>query len=194
MPPNAPGMRLWMRRFRSFRNVLIETPLGLLGVHGDEEVASSDDLTGWIAVEAGGPEPGGDWFAKADGLLRHIHRRLALARGGRLQTPRLDRWWGGTVEHTFYAGEGFDAELPVIHRLHHGPFLRALVDRYFRAGPLPEGCSGALGWTQPGNTFRRAPVHDRDDRARGNRRVGSARAQRHDPAPRSLQGAAEGPA
>jgi hypothetical protein len=82
-----------------------------------------------------------------------MHRGLALAHGGRLQTPRLDYLHERTWEATFFAGAGFNAELPVHHHLNQGPFIKALAERYQRAGPLRDILWTALGWMQTDTTF-----------------------------------------
>jgi hypothetical protein len=114
---------------------------------------SSDDMSGSATLEALSSDPGADWFENADNFLRHMHRGLALAHGGRLQTPRLDYVHGRTWEATFFAGAGFTAELPVHHHLNQGPFIKALAERYQRAGPLPDMLWTALGWMQTDTTF-----------------------------------------
>jgi hypothetical protein len=148
-----PILREWFRSFRSFRNPVIETPLGTVHVHGDTKVPDRDAMSGYVAIQApAGPIPD-DWRERADAFLLHMQRGIALAHGGRLQVPRLDYIADGESITTFYAGEAFRSEFPVQHQLNHGPILQALVDRYFDEGPLPEVLWTALGWMQSDTTF-----------------------------------------
>jgi hypothetical protein len=148
-----PVLRLWFRSFVSFRNLVIETSLGKLRVWGETGNVGPDDLSGGVTLEAPSPSPGDSWRDKADGFLRHMHRGLALAHGGRLQTPRLDFIHDAISEITFFDGTGFTRELPVQHSLHQGPFIQTLAHRYERAGPLPDILWTALGWMQTDTTF-----------------------------------------
>jgi len=152
-PVDKPILRLWFRSFKSFRNPVIETPIGNLSVRGKEKNVSPDNMSGSVALEAPSNDPGTDWYEKADDFLKHMHRGLALAHGGRLQTPRLDYIQKSTWEATFFAGEGFKPELPVQYHLDQGPFIKALAERYESAGALPEMLWTALGWMQTGTTF-----------------------------------------
>ena len=151
-PVDKPFLRLWFRSFRAFRNPIIETAFGRLAVQGAATDVSSDDMSGSATFEALSSDPGADWFNRADDFLRHIHRGLAFAHGGRLQTPRLDYAHGRTCDITFFAGTGFTAELPVQHHLNQGPFIKALAERYQRGGPLPDVLWTALGWMQTDTT------------------------------------------
>lgn len=82
-----------------------------------------------------------------------MHRGLALAHGGRLQTPRLDYALGRSLEITFFEGAGFVREYPVQDHLNQGPFIEALVTRYEQHKTLPEILWTALGWMQIDTTF-----------------------------------------
>jgi hypothetical protein len=148
-----PILRLWLRSFVSFRNAPIETPLGTLAVHGNSESADCDEMSGSVAVQAPSSNPDAAWRRHADDFLRHMHRGLALAHGGRLQTPRLDYAEGDSLEITFFAGSAFEREFPVQYQLNHDPFIRSLAERYFNGGPFPEVLWTALGWMQTETTF-----------------------------------------
>lgn len=148
-----PILREWFRSFRSFRNPVIETPLGTMAVHGDTKVPDRDVMSGYVAVQAPAGSVPDDWRQRADAFLLHMQRGIAFAHGGRLQVPRLDYIAGGESITTFYSGEAFRSEFPIQHQLNHGPILKALVDRYFGAGPLPEVLWTALGWMQSDTTF-----------------------------------------
>lgn len=150
---DKPLLRLWFRSFSSFRNPTITTPLGTLEVQGNSKDVDLDDMSGNVAIQAPSRNPGADWYDKADIFLRHMHRGLALAHGGRLQTPRLDYIEGDVFKATFFAGSGFRPEFPVQHHLNHGPFIQALADCYLRRGPLPDVLWTALGWMQTDTTF-----------------------------------------
>lgn len=148
-----PILREWFRSFRSFRNPVIETPLGTVYVYGDAKVPNRDVMSGYVGVQApDGPVPE-DWRRRADAFLLHMNRGIAFAHGGRLQVPRLDYIAGGESITTFYAGEAFRSEFAIQHQLNHGPILQALVDRFFNQGPLPEVLWTALGWMQSDTTF-----------------------------------------
>ena len=82
-----------------------------------------------------------------------MHRGLALAHGGRLQTPRLDHIEGSVITSTFFAGKPFQPEFPIQYHLNHGPFIQALADRYQSRGPLPDALWTSLGWMQTDTTF-----------------------------------------
>lgn len=153
LPIEKPLLRLWFRSFRSFRNQPIETPLGTIAVHGNTERPDIEDMSGYVAVQAPSKNSGDSWYSNADDFLRHMHRGMALAHGGRLQTPRLEYYEGSTAKVTFYAGSAFHPEFPVQNFLNHGPFIKALVDRYLSKGPLPDELWTALGWIQTDTTF-----------------------------------------
>jgi hypothetical protein len=148
-----PFLRLWFRSFVSFRNPVVKTCLGRLMVSGEAADVKPDDTSGCVAIEAPSDDPGGDWRNKADRFLRHMHRGLSLAHGGRLQTPLLDYVHGLILERTFFDGSGFARELPVQHSLNQDPFIKALVERYERSGSLPDILWTALGWMQTDTTF-----------------------------------------
>jgi hypothetical protein len=82
-----------------------------------------------------------------------MHRGLALAHGGRLQAPRLDYAHRSTLEIIFFEGAGFTRELPLQDHLNQEPFIKALVERYERSGPLPDVLWTALGWMQTDTSF-----------------------------------------
>ncbi len=148
-----PTLRLWFRSFKSFRNPPVDTTLGKLLVHGEAQSVSHDDMSGSVALVAPTQDPGPNWHEDADEFLAHMHQGLAFAHGGRLQTPRLDYVHGQTAEATFYEGEGFKPEMAVLPHLNHGPFIRALAERYENKGPLRDKLWTALGWMQIDTTF-----------------------------------------
>jgi hypothetical protein len=148
-----PVLQLWFRAFMSYRNSVVETPLGRLVIWGAAENVGSDEISGYALLEAPSGNPGDDWRAEADEFLKHIPRGLAFAHGGRLQTPLRDYAHGPTLERTFFAGSGFAPELPVQHHLNQGPFIKALAERFERSGPLPEILWTALGWMQTDTEF-----------------------------------------
>jgi hypothetical protein len=148
-----PVLRLWFRSFRSFSNPVIETSCGRLVVWGKASDVQPEDMSGCVTLEAPSGNPGDNWPEKADRFLRHMHRGLALAHGGRLQTPRLDYAAGLNLEITFFDGTGFTPEFPAQYHLNHGPFIQALVHRYETKGPLPDILWTALGWMQTDTSF-----------------------------------------
>jgi hypothetical protein len=152
-PVEKPVLRLWFRSFMSFSNPVIGTSLGRLMVSGDAENVGPDDLSGCVTLEAPSIYPVDDWRAKADEFLKHMHRGLALAHGGRLQAPRLDYAHRSTLEIIFFEGAGFTRELPLQDHLNQEPFIKALVERYERSGPLPDVLWTALGWMQTDTSF-----------------------------------------
>jgi hypothetical protein len=148
-----PVMRLWFRSFMSFRNPVVETSLGRFMVSGKAENVAPDDVSGCVTLEAPSVDPGNDWRDKAVDFLRHMQKGLALAHGGRLQTPRLDFIHDLTSEITFFDGAGFAPEFPVQYHLNQGPFIAALARRYEWDSPIPEILWTALGWMQTDTTF-----------------------------------------
>lgn len=155
MPTAAPRplLRLWFRSYKSFRNPVVETNLGRLAVEGGIKGVDLDDMSGNVALEANSQDPGPDWFEKANEFLRHMHRGLAVARGGRLQTPRLDYIRDEDWESEFFDGSGFKADLPIQHFLNQGPYIEALVRRYEEAGPVDEVFWSAIGWMHIDTTY-----------------------------------------
>jgi hypothetical protein len=147
------ALRQWFRSFKSFRNAPIETPLGVLYVNGATKTADRDEMSGDVTIVAPPGDIADGWLEKADAFLLYMHRGIGFMFGGRLQTPRVDYYRGKVARHTFYAGEAFRSEFPVQHQLDHGPMLKALVDRYFGIGPIPEVIWTALGWMQSDTTF-----------------------------------------
>jgi hypothetical protein len=133
-----PTLRRWFRSFRSFRNPPIETRFGKLNLWGATENVGPDALSGGVSLEAPSGDPGDTWREEADNFLRHMHRGLGLAHGGRLQNPLIEYSHGLTWERTFFDGAGFTPELPVQYHLNHGPFTQALVNRYEAEGSLPD--------------------------------------------------------
>ena len=152
-PVEKPVLRLWFRSFMSFSNPVVGTSLGRLMVSGDAENVGPDDLSGCVTLEAPSIYPVDDWRAKADEFLKHMHRGLALCHGGRLQAPRLDYAHRSTLEMIFFEGTGFTRELPLQDHLNQEPFIKALVERYERSGPLPDVLWTALGWMQTDTSF-----------------------------------------
>ncbi|MDB5713036.1 MAG: hypothetical protein JWO15_433 [Sphingomonadales bacterium] len=147
------ALRQWFRSFKSFRNVPIKTPLGILYVNGATRSEDRDEMSGDVSIVAHPGEVSDNWLQKADAFLLYMHRGIGFMFGGRLQTPRVDYYQGKVAKHTFYAGEAFRSEFPVQHQLNHDPMLKALVDRYFDVGPIPEVIWTALGWMQSDTTF-----------------------------------------
>ncbi|MDX8458181.1 hypothetical protein [Mesorhizobium humile] len=147
-----PLLRLWFRGFSSFRNSPVKTPLGILAVWGSSDGSRADEMSGCVTLEAPSEAPGAGWVADADQFLRYMHQGLAFAHGARLQTPRVDYVEGNTLTATFYSGVGYQQELSVQHFLNHGPFIAALVRRYFEKGPVPEVIWIGLRWMQSGST------------------------------------------
>ena len=147
------ALRQWFRSFKSFRNAPIETPLGTLYVNGATKPQDRDEMSGDVTIVAPPGAVTDDWLGRADAFLLYMHRGIGFMFGGRLQTPRVDYYRGKIARHTFYAGEAFRSEFPVQHQLNHDPMLKALVDRYFDVGPIPEVIWTALGWMQSDTTF-----------------------------------------
>jgi len=143
-----PFVQLWFRSFSSFRNPVFNTPLGNLVICGATGSVGAEEISGFVGLEALCGDPGDDWREKAGDFLRHMHNGLALAHGGRLQTPLLEYAHRRVREMTFYYGSGFTRELPVQHSLHQEPYIKALIERYKRSGPLPDILWTALGWVQ----------------------------------------------
>lgn len=152
-PVERSILRLWFRSCKVFHNVNVETRLGTLAIHGDAGDVAIDDMSGSVALQAPSHDPGADWYDQAYGFLRHMQHGLALAHGGRLQTPQLDYVAGSVHRVTFFAGSGFRRELPVQRHLYDGPFIQALASRYERHGPLPDALWTALGWMQIDTSF-----------------------------------------
>lgn len=152
-PADRPVLQLWLRSFKSFRNSPVETPLGSVDVYGAHQSEGVDVLSGRLAIQAPaeGREP--EWRKRAEQLLKHLHQGLALTHGGRLQVPIQLYGEGPVIEATFYAGTGFAAEFAVQPFLNHDPIIRALIDRFFARGPLPEVLWTALGWMHSATTF-----------------------------------------
>jgi hypothetical protein len=146
-------LRLWFRSFRSFRNPIIDTTWGKLNVWGDAQNTDNNDMSGYVALIALSDVPDHSWYKNADDFLRHMHRGLTLAHGGRLQTPRLDYYFGQTHCVTFFDGDASKQEFPVQYHLDHGPFIRALVSRYENKGSLSDALWTALGWMQTDTKF-----------------------------------------
>jgi hypothetical protein len=148
-----PFVRLWFRSFSSFRNPPFKTRLGTLVVCGAAQDVGVEDISGYVALEAPSADPGDEWRNEAGDFLKHMHSGLALAHGGRLQTPMLEYEHGHIREMTFYDGSGFTRELPVQHSLHQELFIKVLIERYERSGPLAEILWTALGWMQADTTI-----------------------------------------
>jgi hypothetical protein len=148
-----PTMRLLMRGFKSYPTPAIPTPLGTCSIHGDAHLTSINDVSGAITVTAPHGPLDQDWRTKAEQFLSHVHRGMALAHGGRLQTPLRELTINGEKRQTFYAGGGCAAEMPVHDALNHAPIEQALIDGFFRDGPLPENLWGALGWMHSASIF-----------------------------------------
>jgi hypothetical protein len=146
-------VRWWFRSFSSFRNPVFKTRLGNLVVCGATGSVGAEEISAYVALEAPCGDPGDDWHEEAGDFLRHMHNGLALAHGGRLQKPLLEYAQGRIREMTFYHGSGFTRELPVQHSLHQEPFIKALIERYERSGPLQDIIWTALGWMQTDPTF-----------------------------------------
>ncbi|CAN7738926.1 hypothetical protein LJR234_006650 [Mesorhizobium amorphae] len=150
-PIPKPILRLYFRGFSSFRNSVVETPLGTLAVAGATN-PKTDEMSGYVLIRAPDVSPGDDWRAKADDFLRHMHQGLAFAHGGRLQTPRLDYIEGKNFAATFISGSGWQPEFPVQYSLNQDPIIAALVHRYFNGGPISAVIWIALRWMQSGTT------------------------------------------
>lgn len=152
-PIEKPFLRLLLRSFRSFVNPVIDTRLGNLAVKGATKTNTIDDVSGSIIIQAFDSTVDRSWLDQADAFLSHIHRGMSFAHGGRLQTPRLDHGEGTLVRSTFFSGSASNPEFAVQHQLNHGPFIRALVDRWETKGPLPDLLWTALGWMHADTTI-----------------------------------------
>lgn len=146
-------LRRWFRGFRSFRNSIQHTPLGDVLVFGKGQSVQSDDVSGCVSIKATSESQSDGWKECAEAFLSHMHIGLSFAHGGRLQTPRMDFISGNRWQTTFYSGSGFNAGMALQYFLHHDPFIKALVDGYFKNGPLQDGFVTALGWLQLPTTF-----------------------------------------
>jgi hypothetical protein len=150
---NRPLLRIWFRSFRSFRTRVFETPLGQFETFGATNISSPDELSGYVAVQApDGFDPDG-WRDEAHRFLMHMHSGLALAHGGGLQVARVDYINEHTWTADFYAGSASRPEFAVQHQLNHEPIIQALIDRYFKDGPVPPVLWTALGWMHSETTY-----------------------------------------
>lgn len=150
---DRPVLRRWFRSFRSFHNSVQHTPLGDVLVYGSEKSVHKDEVSGCVTIQAPPNLEGLGWRKRAEAFLSHMHTGLSFLHGGRLQSPHLDYIANGRWEATFYSGSGFAPEMALQHFLYHDPFIQALVDGYFKNGPLNEGFLTALGWLQMPTTF-----------------------------------------
>ena len=91
---DKPAARLWLRGFKTFRNLPVDTKLGKLAVQGDHKGVTQETVSGCITVKADVLEPGSDWFSDVDDFMNFMMRGLGFAHGGRLQTPRCDQVTG----------------------------------------------------------------------------------------------------
>ena len=148
-----PRAIYWLRSFESFRNETIETPLGRLAVRGNTPPVAVDQISGLVALEKSSASDAETWRDAADAFLRHVQLGLSFAHGGRLQVPIIDYYAEQIRERTFIGGNGFRSEFRVQHALNHTPFIKALVNRYFEKGPLPDSLWTALGWMQVDTTI-----------------------------------------
>jgi hypothetical protein len=151
--PRKPLLRFWVRSFRSLFNPPVETPLGILQVRGGDGNTETDDLSGFVEISAPNDRVDPDWRARAGEFLRHMVNGLALVHGARLETARIDYFDGHIAEVTYSLGSGFPPEFSILYHHNHGPFINALVARYFRNGPLPNAFWTALGWMQVDTTY-----------------------------------------
>ncbi|KDC32845.1 hypothetical protein L505_0527 [Bordetella bronchiseptica F4563] len=146
-------MRLWFRGFKSFRNAPVIMSLGTVQVVGPNKLSSQDEMAGYVAIQAPEGVIASDWFNKADKFLTFMHRGLAFAHGGRLQTPRLDELDGSRWKATLYDGDGFPKSLAPIHFLNQEPFINALVARFDESALFPDMLWTAVGWLHSFNSF-----------------------------------------
>ncbi|MFM9870352.1 hypothetical protein [Achromobacter xylosoxidans] len=152
-PVKPPLMRLWFRGFKSFRNAPVLMSLGTVQVVGPNKLSSQDEMAGYVAIQAPEGVIASDWLNKADKFLTFMHRGLAFAHGGRLQTPRLDELVESRWKATFYDGEGYPKSLAPIHFLNQEPFIKALVARFEESSPFPDMLWTAVGWLHSFNSF-----------------------------------------
>ena len=99
-------MRLWFRGFKSSRNPVVKTSLGLVDVRGDVKMVTVDDMSGCATVQAEAETDLEGWIERADDFLTFMHRGLGFVHGSRWQTPRLDLFIGDRWEATYYEGNG----------------------------------------------------------------------------------------
>lgn len=152
-PVPTPRMTLWFRGFKSFRNPVVKTSLGLVEVRGDTKTAAVDDMSGCVTVQAEAETNLEGWIERADDFLTFMHRGLGFAHGSRLQTPRLDLLIGDWWEATYCEGDGFGPGLPPVHCLNQGPIIEALAKRFDDPRPFPDMLWTAIGWLHNDNSF-----------------------------------------
>ena len=152
-PALYPAMRLWFRGFKSSFNAPVKTLLGLVEVRGSYKSVDASEMSGFVAVHADDGTDLGGWAEKADNFLTFMHRGLAFARGGRLQTPGVEHYFGDRWEATYYDGSGFQGGLAPIHHLNQGPFIGALAKRFEEPKPFPDMLWTAVGMMNTDTSF-----------------------------------------
>lgn len=152
-PALTPVMRLWFRGFKSSFNAPVKTALGLVEVRGSSKVADADAMSGFVAARAEDDTDLAGWVEKADALLTFMHRGLAFARGGRLQTPGLELYIGDRWEATYYDGVGSRSGFAPIHHLNQGPFIEALTKRFADVKPFHPMLWTAIGMMNTDTSF-----------------------------------------
>jgi HEPN superfamily Apea-like protein len=147
-PRSLPTLCHHLRGFRSFGPGLhAETPLGIVYTAGATQIASDQEISGSIAVQANGGALSKHWRSDAEDLLMHLRMALSFANGGSLETPVLQYWHNDGVELTFYAAGGSGTpELPVQHFLNLEPFFTSVVTNFEAARSNRDALAMTIGW------------------------------------------------
>lgn len=148
-----PYHRFWFRGFKSFRGHEANTPLGRIVICGDAQGVSSDDMSGFVALQYEQNNVPENWDVDGKKLLQHMQMGFEFAHGGRLHVPMIEVCEGDKLKRDFYSGCGAISELAVIHHLNQEAFFEALVNRFLAKGPLSEPFWSAVGWLRTETTY-----------------------------------------
>jgi len=148
-----PYHRFWFRGFKSFRGHEANTPLGRIVIRGDAQDVSSDDMSGFAALQHEHNDIPENWIIESERLLQHMQMGFEFAHGGRLQIPLRELRVEDSFRLDFYNGGGAASELAVIHHLNQSAFFDALVNRFLTKGPLSEPFWSAVGWLRTETTY-----------------------------------------
>lgn len=148
-PVEFPMMTWKLKNFHSFREVVRETELGVVGMLGSRDKSKKNSINGYLTVNATeAPMNLEEWQKKADGLCEHLINVMSFAGNVRLSYPVINFSHKDRAEIQFFSRSmPRHGSWPPFNYLHLQQIFECGVESYFDPKMAVSNLPFAIEWS-----------------------------------------------
>jgi hypothetical protein len=148
MDAKHPVLRIWLKGFRNFGLLQVETGLGTVTMGGSVDFVEPNHLIGCIELQANSiPDDVVAWRNQGDKLLEHIRRVMSLASSANLHAPVQEYYCGNELEVAVWSRSKQTADsLRIFHYLDQQPIFNAAVTSFFQPPIIIKNLFVTIEW------------------------------------------------